>query len=358
MTSPATDSNAPRIGGGGGVTRRLRWGLWALGLVVAGPTLVTLIGAATSPPHVRGVPTGHLVYLDADQPSEKTTTLRGLYLSQPDGAPRLLVHENEPQDSDAGIREWITEPAASPDGTQVAYLKQDITLLEETHNQDTQLWVMSLQGSGAKPRELLDLTKLGLKQIVGLTWTADGRSIVFSQDDALYALSPAGGQPRRIATLKTFAPLKTGADSSATQNVSLKPPMTLAYSAHTRNGDETNVATVGVGSRYFGNYHADVWAVNGKSQIAMKDATHPARINVQDLPPMNGSQSFQAKWGWSLFGRRHITSLRWSPDGRYIGYTVSKPPVPEDELFYLDTTDGKTYQLPVRTGRAAWDWTR
>ena len=39
-------------------------------------------------------------------------------------------------------------------------------------------------------------------------------------------------------------------------------------------------------------------------------------------------------------------------------YTVSKPPIPEDELFYVDLADGKTFQLPVRTGRAAWDWAR
>ena len=142
MISPATDGPGGSSASDSGdiqATRRLRWLLWLLGLLVAAPIIVTLIGAATSPPHARGVPAGHLVYLDADQPSEKTTILRGLYLSQPDGSPRLLIHENEPQDSDAGIREWITEPAASPDGTQVAYLKQNITLQEETHSQDTQL---------------------------------------------------------------------------------------------------------------------------------------------------------------------------------------------------------------------------
>ena len=79
-------------------------------------------------------------------------------------------------------------------------------------------------------------------------------------------------------------------------------------------------------------------------------------FSASDVPPAYALT--KSKWGWSVFGRRHITSLHWSPDGKYIGFTVSKPPVPEDELFYLDLADGKTYQLPVRTGRAAWDWTR
>ena len=59
-----------------------------------------------------------MVYLEADAPSEKTTTLRGLYVTAPGRGTRLLVHEDEPQDTDGGVREWITQPALSPDGTQ------------------------------------------------------------------------------------------------------------------------------------------------------------------------------------------------------------------------------------------------
>ena len=361
MTSPATDSETPRRGGGG-AGRRLRVVLWLLGLLVAAPVIVTLFGAATSPPHVAGVPVGRLVYLDADQPSEKTTILRGLYVTPPGGGPpRLLVHEDEPQDSDSGVREWITEPAVSPDGTQVAYIKQDITLLEETHSQDNQIWVVSLNTANAKPRQLLDLTKLGFKQIVGLAWTADGKSVVFSQDAALYrvpaAASLGAAKPAPWVTLAPFAPLKTRPDISATQGVTLRPPATLAYTAQTVRGPEVIVTMATARSRSQGEYHTSAWAL-GDGQIAYVDPTHPAQIVVQDLPPLNGVRSFRAHWGWSLFGRRAITSLRWSPDGQYLAYTVGKPPIPEDELFYLNLADGKASQLPVRTGRAAWDWTR
>ena len=358
MTSPVTDEpnaeDRPPAPNSGGV--RLRWVLWLLGLLAAMPVVVTLIGAATSPPHAAGVPVGHLIYLDADQPSEKTTILRGLYITQPGGTPRLLVHENEPQDSDAGIREWITEPAASPDGTQVAYIQQNITLLEETHTQVTQLWVMPLKLPDAKPRLLLDLTKLHLKQIVGLAWSLDGRSVLFLQDNRQYSV-PVQGKPTTLfsgSPLMSFNPLIINPDLSATTSLALRPGGVFAYQTSTTNGEQVIAGTY----HAFGQYGTSVWALGPNRQIAFVEKTKPYQICVQDLEPSAQERFYKAKWGWSLFGRRHITSLHWSPDGKYLGFTVSKPPVPEDELFYLDLADGKTYQLPVRTGRAAWDWTR
>ena len=56
-----------------------------------------------------------------------------------------------------------------------------------------------------------------------------------------------------------------------------------------------------------------------------------------------------------MFGKRHITALKWSPDGKYLAYSVSKPPF-EDEVFYIDLATGKCYQLPVRTGQSGWEW--
>ena len=225
----------------------MRWALWLLGLLAAVPVIVTLIGAATSPPHAPGVPVGHLVYLDADQPSEKTTILRGLYITQPGGPPRLLVHEDEPQDTDAGIREWITEPAVSPDGTQVAYIQQNITLLEETHTQVTQLWVMPLNVTNAKPRLLLDMTKMHLKQVVGLTWALDGRSVLFLQDNRQYSVPIQGKSallPSDIPLGLLYRPptsfysLKMMTDISATTNLALRPNGVFAYGTNTPYGEQ------------------------------------------------------------------------------------------------------------------------
>ena len=351
MTSPATDGpEGPAPAPGVRTTRRLRWTLWLLGLLAAVPIIVTLIGAATSPPHAPGVPVGRLVYLDADQPSEKTTILRGLYITQSGGPTRLLIHENEPQDTDAGIREWITEPAVSPDGTQAAYIKQNIVLTEETHTQDTQLWVMPLNSSGASPRQLLDLTKLGLKQIVGLTWTPDGRSVAFLQDQRLFEIPANGVASPTQLPLGDAPPLRIAPDVSATRAPAFSAAGGVNYWAQTAVGP----VIVAGGKPYPArnlvaayNGHEYALAMAGENLICHSP-----------VPRWDSATTRKVHWGWSLFGGRKITSLHWSPDGKDIAYTVSKPPVPEDEIFYLDLADGKTYQLPVRTGRAAWDWTR
>lgn len=352
MTSPATDPVPPSAPGGGArTTRRLKWLLWVLGLIAVTPIIITLIGAATSPPHVKGFPVGRLVYLDADQPSERTTILRGLYVTQPGGPARLLIHETEPQDTDSGVREWITQPAASPDGTQVAYIQQNIVIEEETHSEDTQLWVMPLNTLGAQPRQLLDLSKLGLKQIIGLAWTPDGRSIVFLNDQTLYrvpTIGPASPQQRRLPDVPT---LKMTADLSATSDPAFTPTGGVNYRAVTPNGP----VIVSDGRAYPASHL--VFAYNGH-EYAMATTEGAQSISHSSVPSWNSATAQKVRWGWSAFGGRHITSLRWSPDGRYIAFAVSKPPIPEGELFYLDVATGKTYQMPVRTGEAAWDWAR
>ena len=52
-----------------------------------------------------------------------------------------------------------------------------------------------------------------------------------------------------------------------------------------------------------------------------------------------------------------VEAPNWSPDGKYIAYSVSKRPF-EDELFYMDIHTGKCWQMPVRTGSFGWDWVK
>ena len=87
-------------------------------------------------------------------------------------------------------------------------------------------------------------------------------------------------------------------------------------------------------------------------------ATVQNNSRVIDVWTSTARRSYQVVLGWSLFGHRKIRSLRWSPDGRYVGYTASKPPVADDEMFYLDTQTGKYFKLPFRCGPASWDWSK
>ena len=203
--------------------RQKVWGGTVLGLLVGVPLLSTLISAWTSPPHVAGVPTGHLVYLEADSPSEHTTTLRGLYVTGPDGGTRLLVHETEPQDVDGGVREWITQPSISPDGTRIAFEKQLILLQEEKQTVQNQIWVMPLAASPSpdtaaqKPHLVLDLTKKQQKQVVGLAWDSDS-SLLLLEDEVAYSIpTDTAEEPLQTPLPLNGLTLATAPDVSATR---------------------------------------------------------------------------------------------------------------------------------------------
>jgi len=334
--------------------RRLRPWAIALLLVAAVPVLLTLIGAITSPPHVKGIPLGHFVYLEADSPSEKTTTLRGLYLTEPGGASRLLTHEYEPQDTDSGVREWITQPALSPDGTRLAFEKQLITLQEEKQSIDNQIWVMDLAPGTAKlPRMVIDLMAQHLKQVVGLAWDSDS-SIMFLEDQISYSVATDGADPPLRTTLDLGAAmLAVSPDISATRSPSLSAGGMFAFSAETASGpsvvlQKPDGAVPGPPSRIF--------ALDPTGdKIAFVPPGGSSVIRVFNVAGGDFSPDIPVHWGWSAFGKRQITSLRWSPDGAFLAFTVSKPPVPDDEIFIVGK-DGKTRQLPYRTGRSAWDW--
>lgn len=342
---------------------RLRAGVGVLlGLVVGVPLLLTLIGALTSPPHVKGIPAGHLVYLEAEAPSEKTTTLRGLYVTGPGGATRLLVHENEPQDIDGGVREWITQPALSPDGTQLAFEKQLITLGEGKQTVQNQIWVMPLApGSANLPRLVMDLTQQKLKQIVGLAWDSDS-SLLFLEDGVQYSVpTDTADPPLKIPLDLNGLTLATTPDVSATRSPALAESGRFTYGVQTPTGPQTLVQNAGAVSP--GPAAAVFALAPAGDRIAFvppdsKDSSGGAVIRTYDFATSAYGADIPVRWGWSVFGRRHITSLRWSPDGAQLAFTVSKPPVPEDEIFVVDAASGKTVQLPYRAGRAAWDWSR
>ena len=357
-TSPEMPDDAlagsPNSDGRATTLRRLRPWLIGFVLLAAIPIGITLIGALTSPPHISGIPQGHFVYLEADSPSEKTTTLRGLFLTEPGGKSRLLTHEYEPQDSDGGVREWITQPAFSPDGSRLAFEKQLISLQEEKQSIDNQIWVMDLTPGAAKqPRMVFDLSAQHLKQIVGLAWDS-ASSIVFLEDQISYSVDTDSTAPPLRTTLDIGkASLALDPDISATRGPSLSAGGTFAFSAETSLGTQVvlqkpNGAVPGPS--------ASIFALNPTGdKIAFVPPGGGKVIRIFSVTTGRFEADIPVQWGWSAFGRRKLSSLRWSPDGTTLAFTVSKPPVPEDEIFIVGQ-DGKTHQLPYRTGRSAWDW--
>ncbi len=364
MISPANnDDEAPLIADAPArrpAGPRRRWAWRTLALLVLVPLGLTVLGVLTAPPRAVHVPQGRIVFLEADQPSEHTSLLRGLRITTAQGGgSRELLHEAEPQDVDAGSRDWLTQPTVSPNGHWLAYEKQLITLQEEKTGIVNQLWALPLDIPQAAPHLLADLTALHLKQPIGLAWTPDSKSVVFLEDSVEYTVSIQDAPRLTTNPLPGLPPLRPAPSLSATRRPAFAGPRALALEAQTAQGSLILVSSGDSRRRLLYPQPAPpLWAImpGGSLAVAASSPGHTIR-----LEPAAGSQTpsadIAARWGWSVFGGRRITSLKWSPDGRYLGYTVSKPPF-EDELFYADTQTGRCYQLPIRTGRAAWDWTR
>ncbi len=355
QTEIADDALIERPGTRAAKTKRRRVWLTVLLCVIAIPLGLTLIGALTSPPHVSGIPSGHLITLQADAPSEHTTTLRGLFVSGPDGSARLLAHETEPQDTDDGVREWITQPVLSPDGTQLAFEEQLITLQEDKQAIDDQIWVMPLSPDTRNPPHLvLDLTKQKLKQIVGLAWDSDS-SLLFLEDGASYSVPTETDDAPLVTPLDLHGlTLAKTSDVSATRSPALTEAGTFAYAVQTPSGPQVLTS---VQERTTPGPAASLFALSpAGDEIAFVSPGNARVLRRYDLARRALLPDIPVHWGWSVFGKREITSLRWSPDGSQLAFTVSKPPVPEDEIFIVTPATGQTVQLPYRTGRAAWDW--
>ncbi len=276
-------------------------------------------------------------------------------MSGPDGAARLLAHETEPQDTDDGVRVWITQPALSPGGTQLAFEKQFITIGEDKQAIDNQIWVMPLSpGTRNPPHLVIDLTRQKLKQIVGLAWDSDS-SLMFLEDGASYSVPTETSDAPLITPLDLHGlALTKSNDISATRSPALTEAGTFAYAVQTPTGPQVLTQ---VQERTVPGPASAIFAVSPTGDnIAFVPPGAANVIRQYSISAHAYGPDIPVHWGWSVFGRREITSLRWSPDGSQLAFTVSKPPVPDEEIFVVTPATGKTVQLPYRTGRAAWDW--
>ena len=131
-------------------------------------------------------------------------------------------------------------PLVSPDGTEIAFEKQLITLLEDKQTIQNQIWVMPLAAGVAPqmPHLVLDLTKKQQKQVVGLAWDSDA-SLMLLEDDVSYSV-PTDTPDAPLSTPLDLngLTLATTPGVSATRAPALSEIGGFAYGVQTPNGPQ------------------------------------------------------------------------------------------------------------------------
>jgi hypothetical protein len=298
------------------------------------------------PPIVSSPPFGRLYFLMVDRSSEHTAALRGLYtLAAGEKKPTLVMEEKESQTMDDTPREWISFPRVSPDGKYLAYLDTTYFITEESRTEDVKLAVTSLVGP-VKPKVLIDFTTKKFAVPNGIAWLRN--RIAFLSEGNLMQVDPLSG---KTTTTPNAAPKDAGDPTFVIQTKDLGTNSNgIVYIAH----DGLDIAPL--------NDFDDVMPLG--HVVAYADYLQSSQLEEATIKPGNPHQvdisgkSYALQWSEPWFYHGHVTSLGFSPDGNYLGYTVTNAVVPEEGFYFLRLSDGKCFRLPYSTSRAGWDWTR
>lgn len=333
MPSPETSSTQPAERK---PSRSLPW-IVLVCFILLGIILYAASRPPAGPPVIGSPPVGKLYFLMVNQSSEHTAALRGLYaLPAGQTKPTLLMEEAESQGMEDSPRQWISFPRVSPDGRYLAYLSTSYLITDESQTHDEQLMAIPLV-EGAKPKVLVDLSAKKLTARTGISWTPDSRHIAFLDNGNLVQVDPESG---RITTTPGVAPANAGEPSFAADGA-------FDYLF----GDQLCLTTVAnpFAERHLVNISA--YALSPTGTLATISQAQPHEVSV-------AGKTYTLQWARPWYYQGQVTSLGWSPDGAYLGYTVTNPIVPEEGFYLLRLSDGKCFRLPFSTSRAGWTWTK
>jgi Tol biopolymer transport system component len=220
-------------------------------------------------------------------------------------------------------------PAVAPDGGSVAFARFSSLFAGD-------IYVLSLGADGAPKGNPKQLT-FDERRIGGITWTPDGRSIIFSSNRAgqgLWRISASGGTTERIAA----------AGDNATYPSISKRGDRLAF---TRSWTDANIwRTPGPASpenrgnpakKFIASTREDTdprFSPDGTRIAFASDRSGSMEIWLCDRDGRNPQQL-------TSFGGPDIGSPRWSPDGRRIAFDAIDPVGKNLRHVYTMSIDGE-----------------
>jgi Tol biopolymer transport system component len=242
-----------------------------------------------------------------------------LYTMAPDGTG---LHEITALEPDA------TEPAFSPDGTQVAY----VWTLSTSPSSGSQIRVASADGTDVR---VLASFPTPCYTFTSPTWSPDGQTILFAKAtlDAetgcvseLYTV-PAAGGPVHDLGVAGSAPA-WGSDRIAYEGAD-----GALTTAEPDGSKPVEAASPGVAGSW-------AWAPDG--QLAY--LTNPFRT---DLVVANKSVALPFS---------EVTSLAWSPDGTRFVVTAQQSQLSQPDVYTLSTSGGDPVRLTTDYDASGADW--
>ena len=236
--------------------------------------------------------------------------------AQPPAPKRLIT------DKDLFQFQWIGDPALSPDGSHVVFVK--VRVNEKRTGYETSLWLLDLAQPGAKPREITHGPHDSSPR-----WAPDGNELAFvrgaeqdgkMQPSQIYLLSFAGGEPRALtsfargATAPLFSP-----DGKYLLFSSTTSPEDMEKAARSKAGNklEEHISDVRVIT------HA-MYRMNGEGYINYQ---HPNHLWIVDLP-QNGPGVATARQLTS--GRFNESDAVWAANSSAVCFLTVKT----DEPYY------------------------
>jgi len=218
-------------------------------------------------------------------------------------------------------------PAISPDGRRVAFVRS--TLM--THGEDSVV-TASIDGSGERVLATYKAPGIHLNRI---TWTTDGKTLVYPTQSGLTAIAAEGGTAHFVpgdkwASIDDLRGLPPDDDLIVVGRLS-GSLRTQIYEVP-GNGGESRAVT-----RDLSNYTAVRPTADGKSLIAVQDLV---LTTIQVLNP--NRESDVRSLGAENQDRNGIEGLAWMPDGK-IAYSSEADG--RNELMETDTSGSNAQRL-------------
>jgi len=295
-------------------------------------------------------------------------TERRLYSSPPDLYPKLAWSPDGkvlafPENNGTNTHSWITllsladstkraltfppaedrdeGPAFSPDGSQVAFIRGAIAGVVNN--------VFVVPTTGGEPRRLT----FDNRPLFGLTWTADGREIIYSTiregPTALWRVPTSGGTPRPVAGvgLMAYPPSVSAKGNELAYQQAIGRDniwrITLKDGKHLRGAPTIAIAAKGRKLR-------PSFSPDGKRIAFESDRLGAMEIWACDN---NGTNCAQLT---SLHGT--AGTARWSPDGRSIAFEFHRAERAEVYLLDIETRVPRPVSTIPGADNLAPSWSR